>query len=267
MVTKKCIILKTSGRISEKNLNENIDINNVVLGDVNTLFVKKGTGKFERHCDYDMSEYVISIFGWKQGKSGNENKTELPPPEDTDLYFGDIMVIKSMSINPDDYNNRSIVDLNKKMYNDFIEKAFGGFESLGDEDTEEEIGEDKYDSDDSFIVNSDEIINEDDISSEEEYISNGTSSDEGNESFSLHSDTSDDETSSNSQKDSNNDKDSSSELPESNLHKTNSSNSNSNSSSEDLHESNSNNDSSSDVENVILSLLRNVLFDLCTDGQ
>jgi hypothetical protein len=186
MEKKTCIILRTTGTIIEKSIKSNLNINNIALHDIKNLFKKFGTNKIERQCDYCLDSYNISIFGWKSGKAGYENKTELPPPEDTDIYFGDILVIKSVS-KTNNEQERDIVSLNKKEYNEFIEKAFGGFESLGDSDTDSDIKNDKYDSDDSFIVNSDEIENIDQISEEEEeFISDDETSEE--EHFSLGSD-------------------------------------------------------------------------------
>ena len=185
MEKKTCIILRTSGTITEKSIRPDININNIVLNNVKNIFKKIGTNKIERHCDYCLDSHIISIFGWKSGTAGNENKTELPPPEDTDIYFGDILVIKSIS-KKNNEQERSIVSLTKKEYSEFIEKAFGGFESLGSSDTESDTIDDKYDSDDSFIVNSDEIaeISEDD--EEEEFISEEDTSEDEN--FSLGSD-------------------------------------------------------------------------------
>ena len=91
-------------------------------------------------------------MGWKDGNAGNENKTEIPPPEDIDLYFGDLVFIKS--------KDNIVVDFTKKDYNLFYEKSFGGFESLGSSDSEDSQDEEEneYDSDDSFIDNSEQII-------------------------------------------------------------------------------------------------------------
>ena len=187
MNKKQCILLRTSGSIVQKNINSELNINEINIGQIKNLFKKTGTNNFERHCDYDMGEYVISILGWKTGKSGSENKTELPPPEDSDLYFGDILVLKSISSN-NSYNDRTIVHLSKDEYEQFIEKAFGGFESLGESDTESDTKNDEYDSDDSFIVNSDEIdeIDEESIGEEEEFKTEDETSEDDN--MSLHSD-------------------------------------------------------------------------------
>ena len=187
MSKSKCIILRTTGSIIQKYIDSSININNLELDNIKSLFKKTGTKNFERHCDYDMGNYVISIFGWKSGKSGTENKTELPPPEDIDLYFGDILVIKTSNLN-NKYDNRKIEPLSIDEYKEFINKAFGGFESLGDSDTESDTIDDKYDSDDSFIVNSDEVDDTDNYSDEEEEFKSEDETSEDDDNISLHSD-------------------------------------------------------------------------------
>jgi len=92
-----------------------------------------GTWELENKC-------LIELYGKKDGKSGTENKYEFPPPNDSFLLFGScILLVKDN----DNYGNL-IVENWEKIYN----KLFGGFESLGEEDSEvsedeEEIPEDK----------------------------------------------------------------------------------------------------------------------------
>ena len=197
-----CTILRTSSQIVEKSISKNTDINNLSYDDISNIIKKKGKGDLERHCDYDMGDYIISLFGWKSGKSSDINKTELPPPEDTDIYYGDIIFIKSVDKN-NDYDKRQLVNLTKEEYKDFIEKAFGGFESLGETDTESDAKEDKYDSDDSFIVNSDEIDSsyEEEEEEEEEFISEEETSEDEDWIPKDDSNESDDETDSTSSSD------------------------------------------------------------------
>ena len=59
------------------------------------------------------------------GKAGKENKTE--PPLDTQLYFGNIIVIA--------HTDGEVTDLPVEEYQEFYNSAFGGFEDLGAEDS------------------------------------------------------------------------------------------------------------------------------------
>ena len=84
-----------------------------------------GTYKYKSKCIY--------LFGYQQGKAGTENKHELPPPHDSLLLFGDIVVLYAekgsfaspLSFKPEDY---------EVFYND----AYGGFESLDEDESEAE---------------------------------------------------------------------------------------------------------------------------------
>jgi hypothetical protein len=153
---KKVIIIKKTGEIKNKSL-QNIDrISNVNIThkDILKLFNKQiqKSKKFKknckRYCDWELDDSIISLFGCKEGKAGSENKYDLPPPEDNDIYFGEIVVIKSI--------NGTIVDMNVADFEEFIELSFGGFEDLGSKDTEEEYDPalDQYESD--FVVDDDE---------------------------------------------------------------------------------------------------------------
>ena len=89
-----------------------------------------GTYKYKSKCIY--------LFGYQQGKAGTENKHELPPPHDSLLLFGDIVLLYAekgsfaspLPFKPEDY---------EVFYND----AYGGFESLDDEEEEDEAEEDE----------------------------------------------------------------------------------------------------------------------------
>jgi len=71
--------------------------------------------------------YNISLFAKTTGRAGQENKYELPPPVDEILYFGRCLLV-----------NEDGTDLTINMWNDIYEELFGGFEDIGDEDSEEE---------------------------------------------------------------------------------------------------------------------------------
>ena len=44
---------------------------------------------------YQYDEYTLTLFGYTTGKAGTENKHELPPPLDSNIYFSDILLIAS----------------------------------------------------------------------------------------------------------------------------------------------------------------------------
>ena len=106
----------------------------------------------KRYCTWQMPDCCISIFGSKQASDEPVNQHDLPPPEDVDLFFGNILVVRSAS-------DGTILNCSQEDYTDFIEKAFGGFETLGSEDSSESDDErnDTY-SLNSFVVDDNAAI-------------------------------------------------------------------------------------------------------------
>lgn len=84
---------------------------------------------------YVWKDTTISIWGWKEGKAGTENKHELPPPHDNVLLFGDIIAAVPKG------------DFTIEDWKAFYNAAFKGFEDLGSEDSE---SEDEEEEDDEF---------------------------------------------------------------------------------------------------------------------
>jgi hypothetical protein len=105
----------------------------------------------------------ISLYGKIQGRAGQENKYEFPPPVDKVLFFGNcLLVAKNVA---DD-----VVDLSSKEWEVIYEQLYGGFEDIGDEDTEDEEEDDDEGSDieitksgyqkDGFVVDDNDIEND-----------------------------------------------------------------------------------------------------------
>jgi len=118
------------------------------------------------------TEYVISLYGKKSGRAGQENKYDFPPPMDNDLFFGNCTLVCYKKDNTADL---ILQDLNTKLWKTCYETLFGGFEDIGSEDSEED--EDDEDKDlpqtkegyakDGFVVE-DEEDEEDDEDDEED---------------------------------------------------------------------------------------------------
>lgn len=75
--------------------------------------------------------YIISVYGKTNGRAGQENKFEFPPPIDNTLFFGNCILT-----NQNDQNE--IQDLSKSEWDAIYEELYGGFEDIGSEDSEEE---------------------------------------------------------------------------------------------------------------------------------
>lgn len=90
-------------------------------------FSKKGHGKLSRLQDWIHFDDTVVMYGWTDGEAGNENKHELPPPIDTDLYFGDILAFR---VN----GNGHLDDFTEELYHNFVEHMLGGFSDLESDD-------------------------------------------------------------------------------------------------------------------------------------
>lgn len=85
----------------------------------------------------DKAVHIVELWSRDAGKSGTENKYDLPPPIDTPLYFGNMAAV---GVN----NKGQLIDLTIPIWKRVYEQLFGGFEDLGDESEEE--SEDELDS-------------------------------------------------------------------------------------------------------------------------
>jgi len=151
-MSKKIICLNIDGTIRELSIKSTISPDDFSINDIPTeALIKKGKGDLERECNFNYNDHIISLFAWCDGKAGNENKHELPPPVDNELYFGNMFCLLT--------KDNKLVDFNTDFYMEFYESAFGGFEDLGSEDSYSEDDEDDNGSDlDDFVVDDIEEI-------------------------------------------------------------------------------------------------------------
>ena len=165
------ICLKTNGEIKEFDLNEN-HVDNINLETFNSIKLKNiQPQKNCRKCQpekiensgFEFDKNKILIYVWKEGNAGQENKHELPPPNDKELYFDNIYIIAC--------NKKKIIPLTRVEFKNLYKKAFKGFYSIGDVDSERSSDSDSTGSLNSFIVSDNESLNYDGDSdfSEEEY--------------------------------------------------------------------------------------------------
>tara|TARA_Y100000741_G_scaffold306721_1_gene249269 strand:- start:1570 stop:2220 length:651 start_codon:yes stop_codon:yes gene_type:complete len=92
---------------------------------------KKNNLNFLDNCDlihtWEIKSSKYSLYGNIDGKAGCENKFDLPPPIDSNLYFNDLFLIK--------YNNSNeVIDLTLEDFNDFYSTLFNGFYDLENDD-------------------------------------------------------------------------------------------------------------------------------------
>ena len=78
----------------------------------------------------------IDVWAKTDGRAGNENKYELPPPIDELIIFGNIALVARI-------DKETAVDLTIELWNVIYEKLFGGFEDLAATAKEDEEEEDE----------------------------------------------------------------------------------------------------------------------------
>ena len=90
MPSLSTIALSIKGEARKANLTLNDD-SSLSIEILQKYFKKKDEP--ESICCYNYDNKHIFIFGYKKGKKGTENKTELPEPYSDVALFGDALVI------------------------------------------------------------------------------------------------------------------------------------------------------------------------------
>ena len=112
--------------------------------------------------DINKKSYTINVYGKTDGRANQENKYEFPPPIDETLFFGSCLIVHMKGDKP--------ASLTTAEWTCIYDKLYGGFESLGEGDSEEEDESDEYDdipktksgyAKDGFIVDDDEMSDDD----------------------------------------------------------------------------------------------------------
>jgi hypothetical protein len=138
------------------------------------LYKKAGYKSAEGFKCYTTWEYenksgklFISLYGKTSGRANQENKYEFPPPVDTVLFFGSCVLVAKQE-------NGTVVNLTTEMWETIYEELYGGFEDIGDEDSDEDLDDESdigevtksgYQKD-GFIVEDDEVDEDEDYEEE-----------------------------------------------------------------------------------------------------
>ena len=120
------VIVETNGSLKELKC---ADVTNTEL--YKAIKLKNGTG-FGLRCNWNVETLSISLYGKTDGRAGQENKYEFPPPVDSVLFFGKCVLV----------NNGG--DLSVAEWKMACEQLFGGFDDL-DSENEDDDDEDEYD--------------------------------------------------------------------------------------------------------------------------
>jgi hypothetical protein len=127
---------------------------------------------------FEGKKIYISVYAKNSGRANTENKYELPPPIDKELYFGNIIVLKHKE---KEITALTVENLTKLEWDKIYEQMFGGFDDLDEEEEESEdeeipaefLTKEGYSKEDGFVVDDDddediEIEIDDDGEEEEE---------------------------------------------------------------------------------------------------
>jgi DNA-directed RNA polymerase subunit M/transcription elongation factor TFIIS len=93
MSTLSTIILSIKGEARKANLQ--LENGELKIETIQKYFKKKDEP--EQICYYEYNDKIIFVFGYKKGKKGTENKTELPDPYTSTVIYGDALVIVSLT--------------------------------------------------------------------------------------------------------------------------------------------------------------------------
>lgn len=149
----QCILLTQKAEVKQSKL----QIDNGVLSlDTIQKSLKKKTAP-ELIGTYTYKQILLSLFGYKEGKAGTENKHELPPPFDNILLFGDALLIASQA--PSNYTKP--ISFKTDEYETFYTKSFGGFD-----DIDSESDSDDEDEEDENIVETEDVEQKEEVEEE-----------------------------------------------------------------------------------------------------
>ena len=129
------IIISSKGIVRSSNLKH---------GTMDTVYKRCG---FRRADDFTVQHNwkipettsTIDLYGRAHGKAGNENKYDLPPPADNDLFFGSIALIRKTAAG-------EVEDLSIEEWEKTYERLFGGFDDLAATAEDDEAESDELDS-------------------------------------------------------------------------------------------------------------------------
>ena len=169
----KIILVNKNASLTEKSV-KNFELS--------TLYKKcslKSEANFEKRHTWNVDGGFYSVYAKDNGRANSENKYDLPPPVDDELYFNTMAIIKHME---PEATNVTVADLIISEWDKVYEKLFGGFEDL---DHSEELSEDDEDISESektkegyhkdgFVVDDDEddgdyVPEEDDLEESDSY--------------------------------------------------------------------------------------------------
>ena len=128
----KFVIIEKTGNI--KQVKSDI-INKEVL--LKKCKIRNGDGFVKQHSwgiKVNGEQLNVCLYAKSNGRANSENKYELPPPLDSDLFFGSMAVVAYGGVGQEN----TLFDCTEKIWTSVYNKLMGGFEDLHSEEEEEE---------------------------------------------------------------------------------------------------------------------------------
>jgi transcription elongation factor S-II len=129
------VLLATKGEARKANLTLDSD-SRLSIETVQKYFRKKEAP--EEIAYYEYNDKLIHLLGYKKGKSGTENKSELPPPYDKEKFYGDILVILTEAETGFENPLPFTTEVWQKFTNGLLDRASEDEEESDSEDEEED---------------------------------------------------------------------------------------------------------------------------------
>ena len=125
--------------VIDKNSNKKQTILNYEQSEFYKKCNYRNNNNFDARHTWEFKEkgetYYITVFAKDKGRANSENKYDLPPPIDSNLYYGTLLIIKTFT--NENFEKDNLDNLTLEEWEKCYEKLFGGFESLGEDDSEE----------------------------------------------------------------------------------------------------------------------------------
>lgn len=126
------VIITKTGGLQEKQFDTNYDFQSLLVH-FDQKLRNRGRGPLKLIGAYPSQNTLL--LGWTSGRHTQINRHEFAPPYDTDLFYGDVVVVKLK-----DMEDIAVSSISKNEYNEMYNTLMGGFESL-------ESSEDEYECD------------------------------------------------------------------------------------------------------------------------
>lgn len=159
--TAPVLLLTQKGDVKEAKVAATAD-GSITLAGIKALVKKKDDP--EMLGLYKQKGVALFLFGYTKGKAGAENKHEMPPPHDSILTFGDMILVATK----DATSWKKPIVFKSTDYEKFYTRAFGGFEELDEEEEVEEEAEVEVEVEEEVEEEAEEEAEEEDEVEEEE---------------------------------------------------------------------------------------------------